>query len=209
MKHLIIIGAGGMGRTLYDMAIENEGYQSIYTIKGFIDDNIHSLDDFKNYPPIIGTITDYVPGTEDIFVCSIGGEFRRTCMETIISKGGEFYTMIHPTSRIGTNVHIGKGCYIGAYTIVAADAFIDDYNFIQSHTIVGHDVQIGKFNRIDSYVMLVGATKIGEGCMINTRAMISHNVTVGDGSHIGACSLCIQDVEPGTTVFGTPARRIK
>ena len=209
MKDLIIVGAGGMGRTLYDMAVENPGYKKEYLIKGFIDDDIHQLDNFKNYPPIIGTITDYSPSENDIFVCSIGGESRRLCMEKIINRGGYFMTMIHPTSRIGTNVFVGKGTYVGAYTIIAADAYIDEYNFIQSHTIVGHDVTIGKWNRIDSYVMLVGGTKIGEGCMIHTRAMVSHNVKVGDHSHVGACSLVISDVESGTTVFGVPARRIK
>lgn len=209
MKNLIIVGAGGMGRTIYDMALENPGYQKEYLIKGFIDDDVHQLDKFENYPPIVGTISEYQPQEGDIFVCSIGGESRRLCMEKIINRSGEFMTMIHPTSRIGTNVHIGKGTYVGAYTIIAADAFIDDYNFIQSHTIVGHDVQIGKWNRIDSYVMLVGATKIGEGCMIHTRAMISHNVEVGDKAHVGAASLVICNVEQGTTVFGSPARRIK
>lgn len=209
MRNLIIIGAGGMGRTIYDMALENDGYLKEFQIKGFIDDDTHQLDAYGTYPPIIAAISEYVPEEDDVFVCSIGGESRRKCMEQIINRGGEFMTMIHPTSRIGTNVYIGKGTYIGAYTIVAADAYVDDYNFIQSHTIVGHDVQIGKWNRIDSYVMLVGGTTIGEGCMIHTRAMISHNVHVGNGAHVGASSLVITNVEPGTTVFGSPARRIK
>lgn len=209
MKNLIIVGAGGMGRTIYDMALENAGFMKEFVIKGFIDDNTHQLDSFENYPPIVGTISEYVPEADDVFVCSIGGESRRACMEKIIARGGEFMTMIHPSSRVGTNVHIGKGTYVGAYTIIAADAFIDDYNFIQSHTIIGHDVRIGKWNRIDSYVMFVGATRMGEGCMVHTRAMISHNVEVGDNAHIGAASLVITNVESGTTVFGSPARRIK
>ena len=209
MKQLIIIGAGGMGRTIYDMAIENRGYQSDFVIKGFIDDNTHQLDNFENYPSIVGTISEYIPQEDDIFICSIGGESRRACMEMIINRGGDFITMIHPTSRIGTNVHIGKGSYIGAYTIIAADAYIDDYNFIQSHVIVGHDCKIGMWNRIDSYVMLVGATEIGTECMLHTRCMISHNVHIGNGVHVGAGSLVINDVENGTTVFGSPARRIK
>ena len=163
MKNLIIIGAGGMGRTIYDMACENVGLNKDFVIKGFIDDNLNALDDFDNYPPVVGTIADYQVQEDDIFVCSIGGESRRPCMESIIAHGGEFLTMIHPSSRIGTNVHIGKGCYVGAYTIIAADAFVDDYNFIQSHTIIGHDVKIGKWNRIDSDVFVVGGVVIGEG----------------------------------------------
>ena len=61
MKQLIIIGAGGMGRVMYDMARESIGYQTQYTIKGYIDDNIHSLDSFNNFPPILGTIAEYIP----------------------------------------------------------------------------------------------------------------------------------------------------
>lgn len=209
MKNLIIIGAGGMGRTIYDMALENGAYKKEFVIKGFIDDNVKALEAFDNYPPIVGTIVDYIVQKDDLFVCSIGGNSRRQCMESILSRGGEFMTMIHPTSRVGTNVKIGKGCYVGAYTIIAADAIIDDYNFIQSHTIVGHDVKMGKWNRIDSHVFIVGGVVIGEGCMIHTRAMLNHGVCVGDGAHIGACSMVISNVEPDVTVFGTPARRIK
>lgn len=209
MRDLVIIGAGGMGRTIYDMARENAGYNSEFIIKGFLDDNLDALVGFKNYPPVIGTIAEYEVRQNDVFVCSIGGESRRECMESIISRGGEFMTMIHPSSRIGTNVHIGKGCYVGAYSIVAADAFVDDYNFIQSHTIIGHDVKIGKWNRIDSYVFVVGGVEIGEGCMIHTNAVLNHNVVIGDGAHVGACCFVVNKVEAGTTVFGNPARRLK
>lgn len=209
MKNLVIVGAGGMGRTIYDMIIENPAYGKDYTIKGFINDELEALDGFDNYPPIIGTIVDYQVQPNDVFICSIGGEGRRGCMEKIINRGGEFITLIHPTSRIGTNVHIGKGTYIGAYTIIAADAFVDDYNFIQSHTIIGHDVKIGKWNRIDSYVMFVGKTQMGDNCMVHTRAMISHNVVIGDCAHVGTGSVVLTSVDSNTTVFGNPARRIK
>ena len=209
MKDLVIIGAGGMGRTIYDMARENAAFNKEFTIKGFIDDNLDALVDFKNYPPVIGKIVDYRVQQNDVFVCSIGGESRRECMESVISQGGEFVTLIHPTSRIGTNVHVGKGCYVGAFTTIAADAFVDDYNFIQSHSIIGHDVRMGKWNRIDSFVFVVGGVEIGDGCMIHTRAMLNHNVHVGDGAHIGACSFVINNVDAGATVFGNPARRLK
>ena len=60
MKQLIIIGAGGMGRTFYSNALESRGFGEEFVVKGFIDDNLQALDGFAGYPPILGTIRDYV-----------------------------------------------------------------------------------------------------------------------------------------------------
>ena len=56
MKKLIIIGAGGMGRSLYNMAVGSLGYGEEFDIKGFIDDDTTKMDGFENYSPIVGTI---------------------------------------------------------------------------------------------------------------------------------------------------------
>lgn len=208
MKKLVIIGAGGMGRTFYDMSRESVGYGTEFEIKGFIDDNLSSLDSFKNYPPIIGTISDYQPEIDDVFVCSIGGVSRKACIEKIIARGGKIITMIHSTARIGSNVILGEGNLIGAFTTIAADAKIGDYNFIQSYTIIGHDVTIGSWNRIDSHVMCVGGITIGDETMIHTSAMLNHNVKIGDKAHIGACCFITKDVDAGATMFASPARRL-
>lgn len=208
MKDLIIIGAGGMGRTFLDLARESCGYGKEYSIKGFIDDDIHALDNFHNYPPILNTIQDYVVQSDDVFVCSIGGEYRKKCIEKILYKKGKFITMIHKTARIGTNVFLGNGNVVGAFTTIAADAYIGDYNFIQSNIIIGHDVIIGDWNRIDSYVMCVGGIKIGNRNTIHTAAVLNHKVVVGNHTHIGACSFIINNVADDTTVVGNPARRI-
>lgn len=209
MKQLIIVGAGGMGRTMFDMVRESCGYETEFIIKGFIDDNVKALERFKSYPPIIGTIADYFPYENDVFLCSIGGIFRAECISKIMARGGEFISLIHKTARIGSNVVMGIGNMVGAFTTIAADVKIGDFNFIQSLTIIGHDVIIGNFNRIDSQVMMVGATAIGDHNMIHTGAMINHNVHIGDDCTIGACSFVTMDVESGSTLFSSPARRLK
>lgn len=208
MKQLIIIGAGGMGRTFFDMAKESIGYGQTFLIKGFIDDNTAALDNFNNYPPMLGTITDYQPSDEDLFVCSIGGAARRKCIEEIISRGGKFLTMIHQTVRLGTNVEIGEGTVIGAFTSIGADAKVGKYNLIQSYSVIGHDSCIGDFNRIDTHVTLVGGTIVENDTDIHTSAMINHNVIVENNSRVAACSFVIRRVKSGTTVMGNPAKRL-
>ena len=208
MRDLIIIGAGGMGRTMYSNALESIGYGEKFVVKGFIDDNINALDNFPNYPPIVGTIKDYVPQHNDVFVSSIGGASRKPCMEEIISRGGEFIELIHQTARIYTNVKLGKGNFIGAFAVIGNDAVIGDYNMIQSYTVIGHDVRMGNWNRIDTHVTCVGGIVIEDETNIHTSAVINHNVTIGSGAHVGALSFVIRKVKPGTTVCGNPAKKL-
>ena len=208
MNSLIIIGAGGMGRTIYSNALESVGYREKFVVKGFIDDNLNALESFPNYPPLIGTIKDYIPQKDDVFVSSIGGAARRPCMEEIISRGGEFMELIHKTARIYTNVKLGKGNFVGAYSVIGNDAVIGDYNMIQSYTVIGHDAKIGSWNRIDTHVTCVGGIVIEDEVNIHTSAVISHNVRVETGAHVGALSFVIRKVKAGTTVMGIPAKRL-
>ena len=208
MKQLIIIGAGGMGRTIYSNALEGIGYGDRYVVKGFIDDNLRALDGFPNYPPILDTIKDYIPQQDDVFVSSIGGASRRPCMEEIIGRGGEFMELIHKTARIYNNAKLGKGNFIGAYSVIGNDAEIGDYNMIQAYSVIGHDAKVGCWNRIDTHVTCVGGIVIEDEVNIHTSAVISHGVTVGSGAHVGALSFVIRKVKAGTTVCGNPAKKI-
>ena len=208
MKNLIIIAAGGLGRTFYGMAKDCIGYGLDFNIKGFIDDNLDALDGFDNYPPIIGTISSYMPQINDVFVCSIGGIMRKECMESIISKGGIFISLVHNTARICHNVKIGRGNVIGAFTSIGVDAVLGNYNLIQSHTVIGHDVIIGDWNRIDTHVTCVGCAKICNETDIYTSAVLNYGVVIEDTAHVGACSFVIRNVKAGTTVYGNPAKRL-
>ena len=209
MKNLIIIGAGGMGRTVFSNALESRGYGEEFTVKGFLDDNLHALDGLENYPPILGTIREYRPQPGDVFVSSIGSAARRPCMEAIIARGGEFIELIHKTARIYQNARLGKGNFVGAYSIIGNDAVVGDYNMIQSYTVIGHDARVGSWNRIDTHVTCVGGSVIEDETNIHTGAVINHGVTVGTGAHVGALSFVIRKVKAGTTVCGNPAKKFE
>ena len=209
MKHLVIIGAGGMGRSLYCIAQGCFGYNEEYDIKGFIDDDLKSLEEFNGYPPMLGTIRDYKIEDGDIFVCSIStNNTKRTICENLINKGAMFQTLIHRTAIIGKNAEIGEGSIISNYVIISPDSKIGKNSLIQDFAVIGHDCIVGDYVRVDTHCTCVGGTELCEGATIHTSSIINHHVVVGKDATVGAMSFVIRKVKPGTTVCGNPARKL-
>jgi len=209
MYNLLILGAGGFGRDIYFLAKEALGYNTEYSIKGFLDDNLESLNGYEGMPPIIGTISDYEPQKDDLFVCALGDvATKKRCVETVLRKGGKFTTLIHPTASIAPDSKIGEGCIIMHRATIGSDAVIGDFVLVQVSSIVAHDCRVGDFSRLDCFTVMVGGTMIREEVTVHTSAIINHQVVVGKKAQIGACSLVIRNVKEGSTVFGNPARPI-
>lgn len=209
MNHLIIVGAGGMGRSLYGIARGCLGYGEDFDIKGFIDDDIHSLDGFDNYPPLLGTIKDYKIEEADLFACSISTSPTKIAVcEQLSKKGARFQTLIHKTAIIGTNAKIGEGSIIANYVIISPDTTIGKNSLIQDFVVVGHDCIIGDYVRIDTHCTCVGGAKLRNGSTIHTSAIVNYEIEVGENATVGAMSFVIRKVKPGTTVCGNPARKL-
>ena len=60
MKHLIIIGGGGMGKEVFYTAKHSVGFGTEFDIKGFLDDNLEALEGIALHR--IGKQFDKIPG---------------------------------------------------------------------------------------------------------------------------------------------------
>ena len=209
MKHLIIIGAGGMGRSVYWIASESIGYGTDFDIKGFIDDDLSSMDGFDNYPPLLGTIEDYKPAEDDVFTCSIGNvSSKHLVCDKLKQRGAIFKTLIHRTASIQGNTKLGDGCVVCTFALISNDAVIGENCLIQAFSTLGHDCSIGNYVRIDPHAVIVGGVIIKDRATIHTGAVVSHQVVVGEDAVVAACSFVIKEVDAGTTVFGNPAKSL-
>jgi sugar O-acyltransferase (sialic acid O-acetyltransferase NeuD family) len=207
MKHLIIIGAGGMGRDIYWSAKECIGYGEVFDIKGFLDDDLSSLDGFEGYPPLLGTIDGYQIEEEDVFNCSIGNVKTKTYVcEALKARGAKFYTLINKTAVVHDRTTLGEGCYVGEFALIGTDATIGENCLIQAYSIIGHDCVIGDYVRIDTHSVIIGGVIVQSKATVHTAAVVSHKVVVGEEATVAACSLVIRKVKAGTTVAGNPAK---
>jgi sugar O-acyltransferase (sialic acid O-acetyltransferase NeuD family) len=210
MKNLIIIGARGYGREVYNLALQCDGYNKDYLIKGFLDDKSDALVGFDNYPEIISNVENYEIQDGDVFTCALGSvKWKKHYAEIIMSQGGTFINLIHPTTIFNSNVKVGNGLIVFMYSNISNDSNIDDFVTIQGFVGIGHDSRIGKWSHINAYSFMGGFAILEEEVCLNTRATILPNVIVHKGAIVGAASLVIKNVKANTTVFGLPATVLK
>jgi sugar O-acyltransferase (sialic acid O-acetyltransferase NeuD family) len=209
MKQLVIIGAGGFGREVSEIAKNCIGYGSIFLIKGFIDDDIYALDNFDDYPKIISTIKEYTVVDNDVFICAIGSlKTASLLINLMLKKNAVFFNLIHNDSEIRKNVKMGIGIIIGSGTIISTDVKIGDFTQIMSNCIIGHDTTIEDFCRVGDMVFIGGNSKIKSTTFIAVNSTILENINIAESSIIGAGSVLIKSIKHSGTYFGNPAKKI-
>lgn len=210
MKKLLIIGASLWGREVYDIAKACIDAGSEMEIKGFLDDRNGLLNNFKNYPPIIGSVESYEIQKDDVFICGISEvDYKKKYTDIILAKGGEFISLIHPTAILGNNAVIGKGCILGAYSNVSCDTLVGDFVTISIRAGMGHDSTIGDYTHIGGNCSISGLVSIGKFVTMHPGCIVVPHRKIGDYSIIGTGSVVLGNVKANTTVFGNPAKKVE
>jgi len=74
---------------------------------------------------------------------------------------------------------------------------------------VDHDCRIGDFVHLAPGVRLAGEVTVGEGALIGIGASVLPGVCIGAWDVVGAGAVVTEDVAPGVTVVGVPARPLR
>jgi len=207
---LVIVGAGGMGREVFSWLSQDIMKKENHKIKGFIDDNPGALGNLQYPIQVIGNIEDYQPTDQEKFVIAVlETKTRKKIAESLIKKNAQFYTLIHPSVIIGTNVHIGLGSIICPNCILTNDISVGFFVFINTSSTLGHDVIVGNYSSINGKVEITGNVVVGEECFFGVGAKVIPGRRIGKGARVGAGSIVIKNVPTCVTVFGNPAKIIE
>jgi serine O-acetyltransferase len=99
---------------------------------------------------------------------------------------------IHPAARVGSGLMLdhATGIVVGETAVIE-----DDVSILHSVTLGGTGKQSGDRH-----------PKIRRGVLLAAGCKVIGNIEVGAGAKVGAGSVVLEDVPPGATVAGVPAR---
>lgn len=196
MKKVVIIGAGGHGKVAADI-IRLSGDEVV----GFLDDK--PPENFVGFN-VIGNTEDIGKWSDYIYFAAVGSAEIR---EKIMKNNVHWYTAIHPTAVIASDVKIGDGTLLAANSVVNSGSKIGKGCIINTAATVDHDCILEDFVHISPGVHLSGSVSVGSKTWIGVGACIVNNVEICGDCIIGAGAVVIRNIVRSGTYVGVPAKK--
>lgn len=160
---LLIIGAGGHGRVVREIAEATGMFEQI----DFADDNyefsVGKIDDIEKLHSIY----------DSAFVGIGNNKFRSEILKKLSDIGYNLPVLIHPTAFVSKSAAIGEGTVIEPKAVVNADAFVGKGCIISIGSLIDHDVRINDFSHINSGAVICDASVVESYIKIDAGEVIS------------------------------------
>ena len=161
MKKLLILGAGGYGKTIADVAGQLECYRTIFFLDDGQEIGSHILGKCEEFLQFADTQTDVYPAFGN-------NEIRLSWIERLEIHGLHVPTLVHPTAYVSptatlhsgvavlpkavvnTNVTVKTGCIINIGALSDHDSVIEEGCHLAPGAIVKAENRIPAVSKIDS-----------------------------------------------------------
>ena len=212
-RKLILLGGGDFCRELLWTAEAIPPGSRDWEVAGILDDDVEGAQKHLQQRgvsvPVLGTITDHEPKSDEVFIPAIGNtNYKLRAAELLESRGAQFINLIHPAAQIASDAQLGKGIFVFTNSVISVGARLEDFVTVNAFVLVGHDAVIGRGCNLNPSTMVTGNAKLGRGVVMGTQSSILPKKEVGEFAVVGAGSVVMRSIPPGVTALGVPARSI-
>lgn len=171
-KKLLILGAGGFGQSIAEVAEMLGKWKSI----SFVDDRWPKQQQAGRYT-IIANIQSLETINMDDFEATIAvgnNQIRQKWQQLLLDLSIPIATIIHPQTVIAPSVKIGQGVSIMAGCIIGTNTIIQDGVILNIGTLLDHDVMIEAFSHLSVGVKVAGGQIIPPYSFLEVGTSIGH-----------------------------------
>ncbi len=172
---LIIIGAGGHGKSIYEMAI----LSGIFSRIAYLDDSWSPED--ESQPLIIGSVDNLAKYSLSFSHAIVGignNKVRERLQQQLSDVGFKLVTLIHPRACVSPSAKIGSGVVIFAGAVLGVDVNIGDGVIVNCSCVIDHDSRLGDYSHLGVGVNLAGNSDIGRSAFIQAGSSGGYNAYV-------------------------------
>lgn len=210
---IVVAGSGQTGNMVASILSEQEN-----EIVGFVDDAHAGAVEAHGFP-VLGDRTYLLDnaGRFDAVCVGVGSiRGRRHLIEWLEQNGVPTVSAIHGSVVMSPEVVLGDNLIIGASTTLYINPVIGSGCFIGPSVTVSHDTVVGDFCLLSVGSVIGARCDIDEGVLVGSGAILmppafspDARLQVGRNAIVGVGATVIRNVEPDTTVVGTPAKPIR
>lgn len=179
MMRLLIIGAGGHGRTVAETVLLGRDYE----LTAFLDDAPDRVQRIGE-TPVWGPTSDLVScqGRVDAVLVAIGrNELRESLHARVAALGLPLATVVHPKAIVSPSARIGPGCTVMTGAIIGTQAQLDEGVIINCGAIVDHDCLVEAFGHLGVGACMSGGAVLGRGAWMQAGSALGYGVRVPKG----------------------------
>lgn len=178
MKHLLVLGAGGHGRSVAETALATGRYQVV----GFLDDGA-DVGSLVMGLPVKGRVSElsHWLSRVDSIIVAIGHNLTRAQLTDAVPEDS-LATIVHPTSIVAPSARIGAGSAIMAGAIIGTSATIGRGVIVNLGAVVDHDGAVLDFGHLGVNASMAGASRLGRAAWLQCGACLGSGVCVPDGA---------------------------
>lgn len=207
MKQLIVVGAGGLGREVFQYALDSLSKGAETEVLGFLDDNPAALDADPLKGKILGNTATFEVEPQHRFIIGVGDPAtRQSLAQQIAARGGRFGRVVHPLAYVAATAEVSEGCILAPYVFVGAGARLGAHVVLNARASVGHDAVLAEHCVLSPHCVIGGSTKLGKAVFMGSSSTIVPQRTIGSGSKISAGAVVLHDVPNGALAVGNPAK---
>ena len=205
---VVIFGAGGLGREIFDTLMIINTCASYFNVVGFIDDNTKIAAKINGVSVLGNSATLGDMRGKVGIILGFANPATRKAHHQKYRRDFAFPNVIHPTAIISPFASLGDGILIQSNCIVAANAKVGDCVMLNAHSGIGHDAQISDYCSIMSYCDMAGNTKLGELSFVGSGAKVIPDTKIAAESYLCAGAVVFKDVLEKSKLLGNPAKII-
>lgn len=213
VRDILILGASGLAREMAVLIETLNARQRRWRLLGFVGGSPEETGRDLGSGRVLGD-DDWLLASdlEADLVAGVGYPgVRARVLARYLAQGDRFGypNLIHPAATFDSpHVRIGRGNVITAGVVISCDITIADFNLFNWNATIGHDDVIGSYNVINPGSNISGGVRMGDRVLAGTGCQVLENLTIGSDATIGAGAVVRNDVAPGQTVVGVPARPV-